>query len=92
MIQHRWRSVKHLGTEGSMDNNSTHSSSSQRQIHPASDGQQGGSSLCSESRGGSHSRSLANEVAPILTWAEKNLANLQASYIPPLEKQLADHL
>lgn len=38
-----------------------------------------------QNRGGTHSRSLSNEVAPIILWAEENLTNLTASFMPALE-------
>lgn len=37
-------------------------------------------------------RFLASEVAPIISWAENNLIDFRAAYIPAPENQLADRL
>lgn len=45
-----------------------------------------------QNQGGTHSRSLSREVAPILAWAEENLVNLRATYLPAPQNHLADRL
>ena len=43
-------------------------------------------------QGGTRSWSLLREVEPIMNWAQKNLANISAVYIPGIQIVQADFL